>query len=144
VNAPRQLLEVSPPSVALVVLPSVVFPMPQDGWWRIVGVSAVVDASATLAVATVGLTVESIAGSPEIQQFASCGVIAWDGSLYFGREVDRFVPTVDTHPIVAPSPLTPFRGSGNVVRLSVFGGANACSITNPKLVLERVAVPVTD
>ena len=143
-NAPRHLVEVFPPDVPLAVLPVVTFQLPQDGWWQIIGVSANIDASATLAVATVGLTVEQQAGSPSIQQFASAGVIAWDGSLFFGSDVDRFVPTVDTHPIIAPSPKTPFRGAGSVVRLSVFGGASVCSIGSPKLVLRRVDVPATD
>jgi hypothetical protein len=144
VNAPRHLVEVFPPDVPLAVLPVVTFQLPQDGWWQIIGVSANIDASATLAAATVGLTVEQRAGSPSIQQFASAGVIAWDGSLFFGSDVDRFVPTVDTHPIIAPSPKTPFRGAGSVVRLSVFGAASLCGIGSPKLVLRRVDVPATD
>jgi len=131
----------SAPDLALAVNPSISITLPEGQWWRILGISGIVDASATIAAGAVKAHVlESATNAVLAAQEASMGVAAWDSSFFFGKDADRKVPGIDTDFVLAPFPTTPFRGAGCRLLLTFQGGANNVSVQSIRVIAERVDV----
>jgi len=139
----RKIMLLTAPDSPLQVLPVQTVPLPVDGYWRVVHVSAQFNAAAAAAVPVVTLQVIDVRSVGYWQAHVNCGVAAYDGAFSVAKDAQANVPTIDTHAAIQPSPSNPL-DCRKGLRLVITGsaGGDVAQLSNLVVVIEKVGETV--